>query len=105
MNNETNIKQNAETHIYRANGRRIDRNGKNTAFQRVLNKYKTNKIAFTSTAHPKVVQLADLQTAIYKYSAETMKPRTAVSNRKTATANLAALFKETDDILKTKWTN
>ncbi len=45
-------------------------------------------------------QLTDLQTAIDNYSAETMKPRTAVSNRKTATANLAALFKETDDILK-----
>ena len=44
--------------------------------------------------------LADSETAIDNYSAETMKPRTAVSNRKTATANLAALFKETNDILK-----
>ena len=184
MNNETNTKQNAETYIYRATGRQIDYNGENAAFQTVLNKYKTNKIAVTNVAQQKGVtltgitadktiskqplcqlaaniagvisayasanhnetlkqemnlpvttlmrtcdealaprcqnvhdkaaanraalndygikpeQLTDLQPAIDNYSAETMKPRTAVSNRKTATANLAALFKETDDILK-----
>jgi len=44
--------------------------------------------------------LANLQTAINNYSAETPKPRTALSGRKTANANLAALFKETDAILK-----
>lgn len=48
----------------------------------------------------KSAQLTALQTAIDNYSAETMKPRHAVSTRKTATANLAALFKENDDILK-----
>ena len=42
--------------------------------------------------------IADSETATENYSAETMKPR--VGNRKTATANLTALFKETDDILK-----
>lgn len=45
-------------------------------------------------------QLSNLQTAIDNYSAETTKPRTAVTQRKTANVNLAALFKENDDILK-----
>lgn len=44
--------------------------------------------------------LTNLQTAINNYSAETPKPRTALSGRKTANANLAALFKENDTILK-----
>lgn len=43
--------------------------------------------------------LAGLQTAINNYAAQTPKPRTAVSNRKTATGNIAALFKENDEIL------
>lgn len=43
--------------------------------------------------------LADLQTAITDYSASTPRPRAAVSSRKTATVNLAALFKENDAIL------
>lgn len=43
--------------------------------------------------------LTDLQTAINNYAAQTPKPRTAVSNRKTATGNIAALFKENDQIL------
>jgi hypothetical protein len=44
--------------------------------------------------------LADFQTAVDRYSAETPKPRTAISQRKTTTVNLAALFDETDEILK-----
>ena len=47
----------------------------------------------------KDAQLDTLQTAIDAYSAETAKPRTAVSNRKTANVNLAVLFKENDAIL------
>ena len=43
--------------------------------------------------------LATLQTAINNYSAETPKPRTALIGRKTANANLAALFKENDALL------
>jgi len=45
-------------------------------------------------------QLANLQTALDNYSAKTAKPRIALSGRKTATGNLAVLFKETDAILK-----
>ncbi len=44
--------------------------------------------------------LADLQELINRYSADTPKPRTAISNRKTTTANLAALFDQADQILK-----
>lgn len=44
--------------------------------------------------------LANLQTAITNYAAEIPKPRTALSGRKTVTANLAAIFRENDDILK-----
>ena len=44
--------------------------------------------------------LTGLQTAINNYSAETPKPRTALSQRKTYNANLAVLFKETDAILR-----
>ncbi len=47
----------------------------------------------------KTTQLDNLQTAIDQYSATTPKPRTAISNRKTVNANLAALFKENDSIL------
>lgn len=43
--------------------------------------------------------LAALQQAITNYSAETPKTRTAIAERKTMTANLAALFEETDQIL------
>jgi hypothetical protein len=46
--------------------------------------------------------LTELQTAISNYSAVTPKPRTAVSNRKTITANLSRLFKEADAILHDK---
>ena len=45
-------------------------------------------------------QLAALQTAITDYSSKTMQPRTAISGRKTVGTNLAALFKDSDDILK-----
>lgn len=44
--------------------------------------------------------LNSLQTAIDTYSADTPKTRTAISHRKTMTANLAALFDETDQLLK-----
>jgi hypothetical protein len=44
--------------------------------------------------------LDSLQTAINTYSADTPKTRTAISQRKTTTANLAALFDETDRLLK-----
>ena len=44
--------------------------------------------------------LADLQDLIDRYSADTPKPRSAISSRKTTTANLAALFDQTDRILK-----
>jgi hypothetical protein len=47
-----------------------------------------------------VPTLENLQTAINDYIAEAPKPRTAVSERKTHTNNLAALFAEADDILK-----
>jgi hypothetical protein len=43
-------------------------------------------------------RLADLQTAIDNYSAETPKPRAAVSTRKTTNANIVATFKELDDL-------
>ena len=43
--------------------------------------------------------LSDLQTAINSYSSETMKPRAAISGRKTINTNLNALFKENDRIL------
>ena len=44
-------------------------------------------------------KLTALQTAINNYAAETPKPRTALSQRKTLTANLRQLFKDTDAIL------
>ncbi len=44
-------------------------------------------------------KLTDLQTAIDNYAAETPKPRTALSQRKTLTANLRQFFKDTDAIL------
>jgi DNA repair exonuclease SbcCD ATPase subunit len=48
----------------------------------------------------KKAHLTNLQTAINDYSSKTMNPRAAISGRKTATTNLAALFKENDRILK-----
>lgn len=50
----------------------------------------------------KQAMLDDLQTAIDAYSAATSKPRAAISERKTTTANLAALFKATDELLETR---
>lgn len=44
-------------------------------------------------------KLAALQTAINNYAAETPKPRTALSQRKTLTSNLRQLFKDADAIL------
>ena len=44
--------------------------------------------------------LENLQTAIDNYIEEAPKPRTAASQRKTYTSNLAELFTEADDILK-----
>lgn len=44
-------------------------------------------------------KLTELQTAIDNYSANTPKPRTALSQRKTLQSNLARLFKEADTIL------
>lgn len=44
--------------------------------------------------------LADLQSAIDEYAAANPKPRTAISERKTVTANLVLLFDEADAILK-----
>lgn len=44
-------------------------------------------------------KLTALQTAINNYATETPKPRTALSQRKTLTANLRQLFKDTDAIL------
>lgn len=44
--------------------------------------------------------LANLQTAIDNYSAITPKPRTALSERKTNTANIAALLDANDHILE-----
>ena len=46
--------------------------------------------------------LTALQKAIDDYQAETPKPRTAQSQRKTQTANLRRLFNEADEILKTR---
>lgn len=52
------------------------------------------------------VQLLDnLQTAIDNYLAESPKPRTAISQRSTLTANLATLFTETDLILREQMDN
>src|SRR5215213_5089805 len=45
-------------------------------------------------------QLKNLQTAIDDYSAKNMNPRAALSGRKTANTNLAALFRENDSVLK-----
>lgn len=44
-------------------------------------------------------KLAALQTAINNYAAETPKPPTALSQRKTLTSNLRQLFKDADAIL------
>jgi Carboxypeptidase regulatory-like domain len=44
--------------------------------------------------------LSDLQTAIDEYIAKSPKTRTAKSNRKTMNANLTALFKQADTVLK-----
>ena len=44
-------------------------------------------------------KLAALQTAINNYAAETPKPRTALSQRKTLTSNLRQIFKDADAIL------
>jgi hypothetical protein len=46
--------------------------------------------------------LTALQTAIDAYAAATPKSRTAINERKTTTANLAAQFKETDGLLETR---
>lgn len=46
--------------------------------------------------------LANLQSLITAFNAQTPKPRTAISQRKTLTANLVTLFKETDKILRTR---
>jgi DNA repair exonuclease SbcCD ATPase subunit len=45
-------------------------------------------------------KLAALQTAIDNYKAEVPKPRTAISNRKTTTANIAALLKDNDKLFE-----
>ncbi len=44
-------------------------------------------------------KLADLQTAITNYSAETPKPRTAISGRKTTNVNISNLFKDIKQLL------
>lgn len=44
----------------------------------------------------------ELQQLIDKYSADTPKVRTAISNRKATTASLVTLFEELDDILKNR---
>lgn len=49
--------------------------------------------------------LGILQTAIDDYLAELPKPRTAISQRSTLNANLAALFTETDGILRDQMDN
>lgn len=46
--------------------------------------------------------LTSLQDAITAYAAQTPKPRTALSQRKTYNANIAALFVEADAILKSQ---
>jgi len=43
--------------------------------------------------------ITELQTTIANYSATLAKPKTAITQTKTATENLAKLFKETDNIL------
>lgn len=43
--------------------------------------------------------ITELQTSITNYSATVAKPKTAISQTKTATENLAKLFKEIDDLL------
>lgn len=43
--------------------------------------------------------ITDLQTSITAYSATLAKPKAAISQTKTATENLAKLFKEADDLL------
>lgn len=48
----------------------------------------------------KSAHLTDLQTAIADYFAKSITPRSAVTNRKTVNANINALFKEADEILK-----
>lgn len=45
-----------------------------------------------------VEKLADFQTAINNYKADTPKPRTAVSNRKTTNVNIKIIFKELDEL-------
>lgn len=45
-------------------------------------------------------KLTALQTLIDAFTAETPKPRTAIAERKTETANLVALFKDADQILE-----
>ena len=67
--------------------------------QMIHDRAETNLAALTDYGI-NAAQLKNLQTAINNYSAETMKPRQAVSTRKTTRANLAALFRENDDILK-----
>lgn len=67
--------------------------------QNIQDKAQTN-IAALADYGIKKEQLTALQTAIGNYSAETVKPRTAVTNRKTATTNLAAIFKENDQLDK-----
>lgn len=44
-------------------------------------------------------KLAALQTAIDNYAAAVPKPRAAASNRKTTNASLAAVFRDTDELL------
>lgn len=44
----------------------------------------------------------ELQQLIDRYSAETPKVRTAISNRKATTASMVTLFEEMDDILKNR---
>jgi cob(I)alamin adenosyltransferase len=45
-------------------------------------------------------KITDLRTAIENYNAKTPNPRSAVSNRKTQTANISEFFKQGDAILK-----
>ena len=69
-----------------------------TRCQNIHDKGTANLVALTDYGITTAL-LANLQTAITNYSAETPKPRTALSGRKTANANLAALFKENDALL------
>ena len=67
--------------------------------QMILDRARSNAAALDNYGI-KPAQLTELQTATDNYAAQTTNPRQAVSQRKTVNANLDALFKETDHILK-----